>query len=75
MLHRRVRLLLDRDYRVEPATSRRWKLVTACLGLLAALLALDGHAPAVRRDRTGHEGPAQGEPPGGEPHEEYGSVQ
>jgi beta-lactamase regulating signal transducer with metallopeptidase domain len=38
MLHRRVRLLLDRDYRVEPATTRRWKLTTACLGLLGALM-------------------------------------
>ena len=38
MLDRRVRLLLDRDYRVEPATSRRWKLASACIGVLAALL-------------------------------------
>jgi protocatechuate 3,4-dioxygenase beta subunit len=38
MLHRRVRLLLDPNNRVEPATSRRWKLATASMGLLAALL-------------------------------------
>ena len=38
MLHRRVRLLVDCDYRVEPATSRRWRLVAACLGTLVALL-------------------------------------
>jgi beta-lactamase regulating signal transducer with metallopeptidase domain len=37
MLQRRVRLLLDRDHRVEPTTSRRWKLATAYLGLLATL--------------------------------------
>ena len=38
MLNRRVRLLLDDDYRIEPGTSCRWKLATACLGVLAALL-------------------------------------
>jgi hypothetical protein len=38
MLHRRVGLLLDRNYHVEPTTSRRWKLVTACVGLLAAVM-------------------------------------
>jgi beta-lactamase regulating signal transducer with metallopeptidase domain len=38
MLNRRVRLLLDPDNRVEPATSRRWKLAAACTGLLASLL-------------------------------------
>ncbi|HEX3447765.1 MAG TPA: M56 family metallopeptidase, partial [Isosphaeraceae bacterium] len=38
MLHRRVRLLLDRDYRVEQAAPRRWKLAAACTGLLATLL-------------------------------------
>ncbi len=38
MLHRRVRLLLDPDCRVEPNASGRWKLGAACLGLLGTLL-------------------------------------
>ena len=38
MLHRRVRVLLDRDYRVDPATSCRCKVAAACLGLSAALI-------------------------------------
>jgi beta-lactamase regulating signal transducer with metallopeptidase domain len=38
MLRRRVRLLLERDYRVEPATTRDWKIATACVGLLAAFM-------------------------------------
>jgi beta-lactamase regulating signal transducer with metallopeptidase domain len=38
MLQRRVRVLLDRDYRVNPATSCRCKVAAACLGLTAALL-------------------------------------
>ncbi|MFI5456242.1 MAG: M56 family metallopeptidase [Isosphaerales bacterium] len=37
LLHRRVRLLLDRDFRVEPIVSRRWRLGAACLGLFGAL--------------------------------------
>jgi beta-lactamase regulating signal transducer with metallopeptidase domain len=38
MLQARVRLLLDRDYRVEEAAPRYWKLAAACLGTLAALM-------------------------------------
>jgi beta-lactamase regulating signal transducer with metallopeptidase domain len=38
MLHSRVLLLLDRDCRVAPVTSRRWKVAAACIGLTGALL-------------------------------------
>jgi beta-lactamase regulating signal transducer with metallopeptidase domain len=37
LLHRRVRLLLEPNYRIERTTSRRWKLATASMGLVAAL--------------------------------------
>ncbi len=65
MLHRRVCLLLDRDYRVEQTTPRRWKLAAACLGLLAALLlstvTLRPSAATAQdmKARSGEHGPAQ----------------
>ena len=38
LLRRRVRLLLDFDHPIEPTTSRRWRFVTASVGLVMALL-------------------------------------
>jgi beta-lactamase regulating signal transducer with metallopeptidase domain len=37
-LHRRVRLLLDREFHVEKAAPRRWTMAAICLGMLAAFL-------------------------------------
>ena len=37
LLERRVRVLLDPEFRVEPAVSRRWRLATVSLGLVGAL--------------------------------------
>ena len=50
MLQQRVCLLLDRDYRVEKAIPRRWKLASACLGTAGSPPALDGNAAGVGRD-------------------------
>ena len=64
MLQQRMCLLLDRDYRVEKAAPRRWKLASACLGTVAALLlsmvTLRASAATAQemKARSGEHGPA-----------------
>ncbi len=59
LLHRRVRLLLEPDYRIEQSTSRRWKLATACTGLATALLLslITLRPPAIAQEMKATPGP------------------
>jgi beta-lactamase regulating signal transducer with metallopeptidase domain len=59
LLHRRVRLLLEPDYRVEQTTSRGWKLAAAAVGLVAALLLsmITLRPPATAQEMKATQGP------------------
>ena len=61
MLHERVRLLIDRDYRVEEAAPRRWSLGAAFVALFASLVLsmVTLHpSPANAQERTAQPAPA-----------------